>query len=232
MLRRKLLTHVVMPGVAVLGWSAWAYDAAAQDASILSGNAVTLDRPALTLANSSVFFQKPEPPPTLKIHDTLTVLVKISTIMTSEGDVESRKKANMSAVLSDWIRLDLRTPALFPDPQRRGDPKIASQYDSQYRAESDMESRDRMTFQLAVEVVDIRPNGNLVIQGQRTVYNNAERWLLQLDGEVNRSDIDDSKTVTDDKIINLEIRKSESGQVRDGYRRGWFQRFLDRYQPI
>ena len=226
------LIRLLMLLVAVFSWSRLAGSAAAQDSSLLIRDMTSSNQPMLTLESSSVFYQKPEPPPNLGLHDTLTVIVNISTVMQSEGDIESRKKVKLTSVLSDWIRLDLRTPSLFPDPQERGDPKVAGQYDSQFRAESDMESRDNMTFTMAAEVVDIRPNGNLVIEGRQTVYHNSEQWTLYLAGEVHRRDIDSTNTVTSDKIINLDIRKSERGQVRDGYRRGWFQRFFDRFQPI
>lgn len=189
-------------------------------------------RPVRTLENSSLIYRKPEPPKTLHQHDTLTVVVSISTVLQAEGDIQNKKKVSLKGVLTDWIKLDLRVPFLGPDQQSQGDPTVAGTYDSKYRAEADMQARERLTFKMGCEVIELMPNGNLRIEGTRSVTINEEKWLLHIKGEVSRSDIDENKTVTDDKIANFEINKMERGQVRDGYRRGWFQRFFDRFQPI
>jgi flagellar L-ring protein precursor FlgH len=39
-----------------------------------------------------------------------------------------------------------------------------------------MELRDQLTFRIGAEVVDIRPNGNLVLQARREIVINEEVW--------------------------------------------------------
>ena len=81
-------------------------------------------------------------------------------------------------------------------------------------------------------MVDIRPNGNLVIEARRTIQNNDETWEQCLTGTVRREDVTPDNKVLSEDIAELRIHKRESGQVRDAYRRGWLVRFFEKWQPI
>ena len=218
---RSLISLTVLVVVIGLG------DAAAQDASLLRQPITSSARPPLQPENVSLIYALPEPPKTVQLHDTLTVVVNINTRVLSEGDVENRKTASFNTVLTDWLHFD--GFSLKPDRQANGDQRIAGQLDSQFRAEADLESRDTLTFTIAAQVVDIRPNGNLVIEAHRKIQINEEVWELTLDGVVSRKDVDPNNSVTSDKIAELRIDKKEVGQVRDAYRRGWFQKFYNTY---
>ena len=65
-----------------------------------------------------------------------------------------------------------------------------------------------------------------------TIQLNEEIWEQSLSGIVRRDDVLPNNTVLSEDIAELRIMKREVGSVRDGYRRGWFLRILDRYQPF
>ena len=148
----------------------------------------------------------------------------------SEGDAESRKTSNLTAVLSSWIRFDGKS--IKAAPQNDGDPRVAGTYNSQYRAESDVELRDQLTFKIAAQILEIRPNGNLYIEANQHIQNNEEQWRIFLSGEVRREAIMPDRSVNWTAIANGYIGKGEDGQVRDGYARGWFARWYDKYKPF
>lgn len=166
----------------------------------------------------------------LREHDIITVLVDYRTRMLSEGDAEARKTSNLTAVLSSWIKFDGKS--IKNAPQADGDPRVAGTYNSQSRSESDVELRDTLTFEIACEIIEIRPNGNLYVEGNQTIRNNEEHWKIFLSGEVRREAIAPDRTVSSRSIANLDIHKAETGQVRDGYQRGWFVRWYDKYKPF
>jgi flagellar L-ring protein FlgH len=204
----------------------------AQEGSLLAPSAAGPGVP-LTLENASFLYQ-PLPPEAqrreLKIHDSIIVMVDYRASMNSEGNAESRKQANINAVLSDWIAFDGQD--VFKAPQSRGDPRIAGSTNSQYRAESELELRDALTFRIAAEVVDIQPNGNLVIEAHQEIKINEEVWIQSLSGVVARRFINPDNTVRSDAILHLSVDKREKGQVRDGYSRGWLNRAFQRYKPF
>lgn len=187
-------------------------------------------RQPLTLQNSSWVYVTREPPHEIHINDLVTVVVQEASQVKSEGEVDRRKQANLDARLRDWLELD--GFGVRPAPQPNGDPRIRASLDSQYRANAEVETSGLMRFRIAATVVDIRPNGNLVLEARRTVTNNDEVWEQSLTGVVRREDVLPNNTVLSENIAELVVHKRELGNVRDGYRRGWLMKILDEYKPF
>jgi flagellar L-ring protein precursor FlgH len=204
----------------------------AQDASLLLASP---GKPHAhpTLENSSFIHRKLPPEAEqreLQLHDLITVLVDYRASMLSEGDAEARRTTSLNAVLADWLSFDGKD--LYPAPQSRGDLRVNGSLNSQFRAESEMELRDSLTFRIAAEVVDIRPNGSLVIEARRSIQINEEIWEQSLTGIVRRQSIGPDRTVRSDEVHELRIQKRERGFINDSYSRGWFTRWYDRWKPF
>jgi flagellar L-ring protein precursor FlgH len=207
------------------GWSAAAAVAQGPSSSLFGS---PQRRQALTLAEYSWTY--PKEVDEVRLNDLITVIVDEKSAVISEGEMDRKKKAHGDLILKDWILL--KGLAAIPDPQTLGDPHIRGEVDNKMRSEAGLETRDSMKFRIACRVADIRPNGNLVIEGRRTVRNNLEVWEQSLTGEVRPKDVLPNNTVLSENVADLRIEKREAGHVRDGYRRGWLLRWLDRWQPF
>jgi flagellar L-ring protein precursor FlgH len=185
-------------------------------------------RQPLTLADYSWTY--PQEVDEIRLNDLITVIVDEKSAVISEGEMDRKKKAYGDLILKDWVLL--KGLAAIPDPQSLGDPHIRGEVDNKMRSEAELQTRDSMKFRISCRVVDIRPNGNLVIEGRRTVQNNGEIWEQSLTGEVRPKDVLPNNTVLSENVAELRIAKRESGHVRDGYRRGWLLRWLDKWQPF
>jgi len=185
-------------------------------------------RTPMTLANVSWTYTPPTPPREIKLNDIITVLVDYKSQVISEGEIDRKKKSNFQAALNDWILL--KNWKMVPDPQSAGDPKITGKWDNKFRGEGSLETRDAMEFKIACSVVDIRPNGLLVLEGRRSIQNNEDTWEIALTGVVRPQDVLTNNTVLSENIDKLRINKREIGGVRDAYRRGWLMQWLDTYQ--
>ena len=183
-----------------------------------------------TLAESSWTYRQGEEPKEARLNDLIVVLVDEKSQVTSEGEMDRRKKADGTFSLKDWIGIHAGT--LEPDKQQDGDPAITGEMQGKYRAESELETRDSMRFRIACRVVDIRPNGNVLIEGRRSILNNDDTWEMSLIGVIRPEDVLPNNTVLSENVADLRIVKRETGHVRDGYRRGWFTRCLDMFQPF
>ena len=101
--------------------------------------------------------------------------------MASEGELRRRKNGAVRCTLNDWIIFDgLRW--VKPSPQSDGTPRVRGELRSQYRSLGELETAESLAFNLASEVVDIRPNGNLVLEGRTKARINDEVWTDHLVG--------------------------------------------------
>jgi flagellar L-ring protein precursor FlgH len=118
---------------------------------------------------------------------------------------------------------------LESNPNSGGDPSINGVYQGQGQARSNLNTAEGLQFTIAATIVDIRPNGHLVIEAHSTVKNNDEIWDQSLSGIVSPERVNANGEVQSEEIAELMINKEERGQVRDGYRRGWMYWLLDKY---
>lgn len=79
---------------------------------------------------------------------------------------------------------------------------------------------------LTVTVIDVLPNGNLLVSGEKQIAIGAEQEFIRISGVVNPSFVDFSNTVDSAKIADARIEYKSSGQVADGQVMGWLARFF------
>lgn len=184
--------------------------------------------PALALSQASRIYVPPAPVRTFAINDIVTIRVDELARMRAEGAAENRKNSLYDAILKDWISLS--GGALKPADQADGDPRVAGQLNQLYRADASIESRESLTFNIAASIVDIRPNGNLVLEAHKTIWVNENAFETALTGTCRAADIGPDNVLLSRDLLDPQIRKMERGRLRDGYRRGWFQRWWEEFQ--
>jgi len=80
---------------------------------------------------------------------------------------------------------------------------------------------------MSVTVVDVKPNGDLVIEGSRTIGISGDREILALTGVVRQKDITPENTIDSYLIADAEIHYTGKGNATTGSRPGPLMRFLN-----
>ncbi len=226
---RSFVTLLLAPLVGVLLLPAtctWA-----QNSSLFQGQEEERADEPLTMEQASWHHTTPMPMREIQLHDIISIRVDELSRMTAEGELLRRKTGKYDARLKDWIMLDgLRK--MFPDPQTLGDPRIQGELKSDYRSLGDLETRESLAFNIAVEVVDIRPNGNLILEGTKKIVINDETWDYYISGICHKDAIGPGNVVLSRDLAHLDVNKREGGSVAAGYQRGWFMKLFDLVQPF
>lgn len=181
--------------------------------------------------NSSFTYMAPVPARRLKIHDIVSIRVEETAQSLALGNATSRKNTSYDAVLQEWVQLD-GWDTLKPSPQEDGDPRVKGTQNEVYRGDSTIRTSESLTFNIAAEIVDIRPNGTIVLSARKTVTHNDNSWEAALSGICRSDDIGPDNVILSRKIHELSISKNDRGHVRDGYSRGWFTKLIARIKPF
>ncbi len=182
------------------------------------------------LAQASWTYVPPAPLRQYRKHDIITIRVDEIARARAEGSAENRKNSLYDVILKDWLRLT--GGSVKPAPQPDGDPRVGGSMKSLYRADASIESRESLSFNIAAKIVDIHPNGNLVLEANKRIWVNENVFETSLIGTCRAADIGPDNVLLSRDLLDAEIRKDERGRLRDGYRRGWLQRWFEEFQPL
>ena len=80
---------------------------------------------------------------------------------------------------------------------------------------------------MVARVVEVLPNGDLRIEGQKSIVINGEKQLTILSGTVRQVDITPQNTITSDLIGDAEISYKGKGVLANTERPGFFARIFD-----
>lgn len=149
-----------------------------------------------------------------KVGDVITIEVVESASASHRADARSRKKSSSSI---SW-------GAQRSGASRPTDFGLTGREDvvGGGRSERSGVLRGRLT----VRVVQVLPNGNLVINGNRVITVNDERQVMEVTGMVRPEDVTTDNTVLSTHIADAQIKYSGKGPATEKARLGLLSRLL------
>lgn len=97
----------------------------------------------------------------------------------------------------------------------------------EFTGEASADQSNRLTGDITVTVVDVYPNGNLLIRGEKWITLNRGDEYIRISGLVRVDDIEPDNTVVSTKIANARISYSGTGELADSQQMGWLSRFFN-----
>jgi len=83
-----------------------------------------------------------------------------------------------------------------------------------------------------VQVIDVLPNGNLVIEGLREISFSKEKQYAELHGIVRPYDVQSDNTVDSTNIAAAQIDIVSEGTLTDAQKKGWLLKLNDKMNPF
>ena len=91
---------------------------------------------------------------------------------------------------------------------------------------------ESMTASITARVMEVKPNGNLLIKGTREIKVNNETQFIILSGLIRPVDISPDNTVLSSYIGDAKIEYIGTGSLSDKQRPGWLARAVDFVWPF
>ena len=120
---------------------------------------------------------------------------------------------------------------LLPKPAGAAPLIISPDGTSTYSGKGTLENKQVLTSEMAVQVIDVLPNGNLVIEGIRQVAFSKERQFMSLRGIIRPADVSADNKVSSAAIADARIDVVSEGSVTEAQKKGWLLRLDEKISP-
>lgn len=163
------------------------------------------------------------------VGDILTVLVQESNSASKENSTKTSKSSSVDAGL-DTIFYSPTVSKLFT----KGGEMPAMRFggSQSFDGSGKINNSEQITARIAVRVVDVQPNGNLIIEGRRETIVGAEKQEAILRGIIRSEDIAANNTVLSYNITDASIKFTGKGTITDNQRKGWLHRVWEKVTPF
>ncbi|EDY80675.1 flagellar L-ring protein FlgH [Verrucomicrobiia bacterium DG1235] len=155
-----------------------------------------------------------------RVGDILMIEVSEETIVNRSSAKTSSTDSNVghgfdSLVLPDILDSDTVLPSIDISPTES------------FNGSGSISDANIMESKISVMVVDVKPNGNLVIEGARKVMSSGEAQYLVVRGIVRGDDVDANNTVLSANVLNAAVELFSEGDLKNAQTKGWVQRLVD-----
>jgi len=156
------------------------------------------------------------------IGDILTIIV------TEDSKIDNKAKRDLKKDVDKSITFDGKL-GNFSDLGEFGTTASST---NELKSKADYKDERKFVDRITVVVIDIQPNGNLVVMGTRYRKIAGDTQTIEIGGIVRPSDVKFDNTIKSEQVANFQIVTKNSG-VADPYTRpGFLGRILDIIWPF
>jgi len=111
-------------------------------------------------------------------------------------------------------------------------PSVAGTAKTDFKGKGDTNREGKLIANISAKVVEVMPNGNLMLEARKELTINNEKQILVLTGMIRPDDIDTNNTVLSSKIADAQIYYVGDGVIQDKQSPGWLVRIMDKVWPF
>ena len=177
----------------------------------------------------SLFAVKDPEPRTFAVHDLITIVVSEQSKSKSTADAKADKNWETSAAVDAWVSLDPTAIGNgFLSPLNSAElPSVGLGGDKTFKGKGSYNRSDDFSARVTAEIVEVRPNGLLVLEARREIANDGESQVIVLSGICRPEDIDVNNQVQSQRLADAVIKKTTTGQLRDTTEKGLLAKLFD-----
>ncbi len=91
---------------------------------------------------------------------------------------------------------------------------------------------ENITATISARIIQVLPNGNLVLRGSQEIMVNNEKQYITVQGVIRPADIASDNSVLSTYMADARIDYTGKGDISNKQREGWLSRFLDVVWPF
>lgn len=163
------------------------------------------------------------------IGDIITIMIQENNTTSKENSTQTSKSSSVDASIDTFLYSPGASGFLTKGGQM---PAMKFGGSQSFDGGGKINNTERMTARIAVKVVDVLPNGNMIIEGRRETLVSGEKQEAILRGTVRSEDVAANNTVLSYNVANASIKFTGKGTISDNQRKGWLHKIWEKVTPF
>ncbi len=196
--------------------------------SIVSAQDSAGKRTSLWGKGSSSLFSDPK---ARRINDIVIIKVEEQTKAENKGSTKLSKSASSSMGISKFLGFETDLAGSLTssfDPTSL----FGHSASNSNQGTGEVSQESKITGYIAAKVVEVLPNGNLIIEAKKEVVINNDKQTMILRGMVRPRDIDYNNIVSSNEVADVQIYIKGKGPISEQQKRGWLSWLLSFIWPF
>ena len=163
------------------------------------------------------------------VGDILTIIVQESTASSKANNTKTARSSGTDASIGSFLFSPTASSLLTKGGKL---PAMSMTSKNTFDGGGEINNSEKITTRFAVKIVDVLPNGNMIVEGKRQTKISGETTDAVLRGVVRGEDVTAVNTVFSYNVADATIQYMSKGSVSDNQRKGWFSRVWDKVSPF
>lgn len=181
------------------------------------------------LRRVSMFAVSPPKAREFQPHDLVQILVRETSRVNNEQRLDTKKDFELDGRVARWP--DLQLADLFQLQAEAGRttnlPELDVAFGRGFKGDGEYERREDFTARLTAEVIEVLPNGNLVLESRTFIKTDREETELKVTGICRQEDVTAANTVLSNQLHDLRIEKVHQGELPRTNEKGVIAKVLE-----
>ncbi len=176
-----------------------------------------------SIARTSLVAVKLAEPRRFGVHDLITIIVREQSSNDSKATLETEKETKLDGEISSFPDFNLKNMLnlqLGASDMSKGVPKVGVDMKKEFSGDGTFKRSDSFTTRITAEIIDVKPNGLLVVEARRHMRTDKETVTIVLSGTCRSQDVAGDNSVLSTNLHNLRLVKEHEGEIRNASKKG------------
>lgn len=183
--------------------------------------------PHASLRAVSLSFVQPPMPREFAVHDLVTIIIDETSRSESQQKLETEKEYDIQAALKQFPSLRHLIQGQFENGDSQRTMRLDLSGGHEFTSEGNARRSDRFIARITAEVIDVKPNGTLVLEARKQIVKDREVQMIVLSGMCRREDVTTNNTITSSQLAGLTVVQSTDGDISRAAKKGLIPRVFE-----
>jgi flagellar L-ring protein precursor FlgH len=165
-----------------------------------------------------------------RVNDLVTIKIVENIQADNKASTTANKQSSYDAGITSLFNVSAKGLNMHNGAAAKN--QLTTANTDKFTSQGETKNENKIVATITAKVVEVQPNGNLVIDGRKEITVNYEKQIIVLQGIIRPMDIDVTNTTTSQSVADARLYIVGDGVLQEVQSPGWLGRFFQSVSPF